>query len=200
MTSLKENKKSLFIIAVPRSASTVLEKICSAILDFRPHGEILNAGHNKNIKVPQYATKLEHFEAMKAECLKYPHNMAVRDVIQIHFVTQNIDWLLERFNIIHIIRPVDEIMVSRRRLGWKMPRKTVLKHQDMLCEISEQDGFHHLDYYDFVRDTPNKIVGMLQDWYGCRDFEYMDHDFTFKQGRTAKELKAHHVLVPQKKI
>lgn len=189
--------KSLFIISVPRSASTALEKACAKGLSLEKCGEILNRGHYP-VKAPQYA-KEKHFEHLKKRCSKYSESRVIRDVIQPHFIVQNIDWLMERFNMIFLLRPVAEIMVSRKRLKWKMPRKTVLRYQNMLCGIPDQEFYRHLDYYDFIQDNPNKLVEILQSWYPeCPPFNYIDARFRSKRHRTSLDIKTARIK-PRKK-
>lgn len=185
--------KSLLIVSVPRSASTALERACVkglGPLKFQNCGEILNAGRNEKLKVPQYAKRDKQFEKLKNQCIEHSKMKIIRDVVQPHFITQHIDWLTQLLNIIFLLRPVPEIMVSRKRLGWKMPKKTVRRYQDMLRNIPEQESYKYLNYYDFIRDDPNKLVEILQNWYPeCPSFNYMDKEFINKRNRTFLSIR-----------
>jgi len=185
--------KSLFIVSVPRSASTTLEKTCATglrSLGFAGKGEVLNAGHVCKLRVPQYAKKEEHFKKLRKRCSKFVELRIIRDVIQTHFIVQNFEWLKDRFNMIFLLRPVDEIMVSRKRLGWKMPKKAVIRYQNMLKDIPEQESYKHLDYYDFIQNNPNKLIKILQNWYpDCHSFNYMTSAFINKRNSTFKSIR-----------
>lgn len=193
--------KSLLIVAVPRSGSTALEKACAKglhRLGFSSNGEVLNRGYHKKLKIKQYAKKENHFEQLKIRCSKFDKSAIIRDVVQPHFIVHNIGWLLEQFNMICLLRPIDEIMASRKRLGWKMPRKTVLRYQNMLQEVPETDCYVYLDYYDFIRDRPDKLVKLLKRWYpACPKFDYMDVAFRSKRTRTFLSLEKAGITVKE---
>lgn len=192
-TEYFQKYKSLLIVSVPRSASTALEKACFRgliPLKFKSKGEILNSGYQCKLRVPQYTKKEKDFEKLKEQCLRFTQNNIIRDVVQPHFFVQYLNWITDRFNVIFLLRSLDGIMTSRKRLGWKMPRKTVLRYQNMLRDIPEREGYKHIDYYDFIRDDPYKLIKILQNWYpGCQHFEYMTKDFVKKRQKTLKILK-----------
>lgn len=181
--------KSLFIISVPRSASTALEEACSKGLPtFEAKGEILNAGKSINkIKVPQYGKKEKNYARMQEECSKHVEYSIIRDVVQPFFISDNIEWIKERFNVLMIVRPVKEIMVSRRRLGWKMPRKAVARYQEMLIDLINGEEVKRIDYHEFVND-PDVLIQILKNWYNCQTFEYMTGSFLAKKKRTFIDL------------
>ncbi len=191
--------KSLFILSVPRSGSTALEQACFIglrPLRFTKHTEILNSSYNKDIRTPQYAKKEKPYRILRKVCEQHKTNKIVRDVVQPFFVTEHAEWLKSMFNIILLIRPVPEIMVSRKQLGWKMPRKAVVLYQSMLMDIPRDESVQELDYYDFIRDNPSRIVQILQRWYPCSPFNYIDKHFLNKRKRTFIVLQQNKVKIP----
>lgn len=181
-------KKSLLIIGLPRSGSTEFERVCSKMLKFKKCGEILNRGFRKN-KSLSYGHNAggHHFDSMKKRFSKNLHNRVIRDVVQTKFVSNNMDWLTERFNVIYIVRPSAEISLCCKMHGWN-PAITGLSKK--LNSIPISDHFIHFDYYDFIFGPSNKLLVVLRKWYSnVQDFNYINASFISKRNATLSKLK-----------
>lgn len=193
--------KSLAIVALPRSASTLLEEICHQSLvrlGFVASAEIFNKGHNKKAgKVPHFAkNQNDKHEILKKIATKYAENHVIRDVVQCRFISDQIEWIQDRFNIIYLQRPIEEVVVCCQLHGWKTKPTSWFKYRDILDGIPSSDSFSRLKYYDFVQDNPKKLYKILKNWYpDCGNRAYMIGRFVVKRYSVFKKIAGH-----QKKI
>ncbi len=180
-------KRSLFIIALPRSGSTALQVACQMML--RPckcKGELLNNRTYTKCKF-KYHAKPKHYDAIQASLKPFRHDHIVRDVIQTEFVTARIDWIREHFNVLYLVRPFNEIKICCGIKGWAVPSKKLRKGLD---GIEEGEYFQRLAYDSFIFKI-KPLHDLLEQWYNIWPYDYLSPAFIRKRGQTLQKMKKH---------
>ena len=132
---------SLFVIALPRSLSTVVYEQCAAALDLRmpawtSAGEILNGdrlvlthAEDGGLKFtpPGRAVEFTRIRRFLDDVVQ-PTGVAYKDVVQPFVVA---DWLRDRrLPVLRIERPLADVAFAFERAGWRYPMQAASAHGD----------------------------------------------------------------------
>jgi len=184
------HEKSLLIVGVARSASTLLQSVCSKSLDFTNAYEIFNSVNVKRgfaSDLPFFAPE-KYYLGMWNLLVRYDHHHTVKDVLQPDFILSRFDDIMERFNVLYIRRDVGEVIYCHRRRGWGHPRvRSTYELYDKLFYFP-REGTAVLSYEDFITDTC-VLYEILKKWYPFAKHErYIDDDFVLKREDTRRKL------------
>jgi hypothetical protein len=175
--------KSLLIVSLQKSASTLLQEVCVDALDLTNMYEPFNPHYFQHIrdqefltwvnhKLPQYSKDPEEWEAMFALLMRRPEGCVFKDVHQVFFVKQFISQLRFNFHVIYLRRDLSEIVQCSERVGWDVSRLAQAQvESDRLFRPGEI-----LTYDEFTTDF-RFLQSMLLEYYQIKIKDYIDGKF-----------------------
>lgn len=180
--------RSLFLVALPRSLSTVAYELCCRALDLRAPawadaGEILNGD-----RIFLLASALPHFleaedghSRMLREFLDdlvQPRGRAYKDVVQPLIVSR---WLAERDDlaVLHLRRPLADVAWAMVHQDWRYPERLggsaragdeaddrllrgLLRAHRALDDLQRRIGAQTLDFDDLLQDEEALLAALRQ--------------------------------------
>lgn len=186
--------KSLFIIGIGRSGTSPLQRIATQMLPgFISVGETLvhDAHDPGNPLVRQYCIRKvpvvappQYWQRIKDHLLQFPEDTVIKDVIHGPFVMNNMEWILEHFNVIFLERPPGQIIACRHYRRWQYSSDFAafgVKYRE-LARKHEGENCYILDYRDFI--FTDGLIPILKRWYGkkFKPYDYTN-DARFKRVR-----------------
>jgi len=111
--------KSVFIVSVPKSGSSVLQAMIAKSINFKNCRELLNPKYNTSL--PYHQLNSDYHSLIRNILMPMKKNCVVKEVAQTQFVLENIEWMLEHFNVIFLSRKIGQILKSMcfQQMVWK---------------------------------------------------------------------------------
>ena len=204
---------SLFVIALPRSLSTVVYEHCATALGLRvpawtSAGEILNGDRlvlsgteQGSLKFTPPERSVEFTRVLRfLDDVVQPTGVAYKDVVQPFATAQ---WLRDKnLPVLHLRRPLADIALSFERAGWRYPIQAAPAHGDeterllrglqRAARVLASVKAATLDF-DTAVDDDDALRRVLQPLYPQRELppiHYRDDAF-LAYARTVRERRAH---------
>jgi hypothetical protein len=181
--------KSLLIVGVGRSGSTLLQSICCDALEFKNTNEIFNRSVYDELiqhqisfiqELPYFAPR-PYWPDMWKLLMRYSKDCVVKDNLQPEFISYHFDKILSQFNVLYIRRNSDDVIKCHHRRGW------VSAHVHRVHQIYDRifsqlrPGMAILQYDDFIKDE-SFLNNILKLWYpSCKKCNYITTAFIEKR-------------------
>jgi hypothetical protein len=198
----RSRMRSLFIVSLPRSLSTVIHYQCSQTLRLRSPawvdgGEVLNPDRNfifpassaneaDKFTRPEETVRFAQLTEFLDDVIN-PYGCVYKDVVQPFVVSQ---WLRRRdLAVLHIRRPVAEVAWAMLKRGWMYPghaeppdrseRYRLITGLAKAAQVLENISAEHVDF-DQLTTSEDALKAALQRLYPELEIppiNYIDRDF-----------------------